>query len=119
MNLLDIRTAADVRAFLHVILPAVAGVLVVAGYVTEADVNLWGAAVLVVIDTGLSAFNSATTFRKFLYPFLGVLGALLVRYGVTTDQVWSLWVGLAPVIFGGGVAAANVQSTGRHHKLDA
>lgn len=114
MNLLEIRTAADVRAFLHVALPSLSAILVLAGYFTSTDAGLWGALALVVVDTGLSAFNSATRFRAFLYPFLGVLGALLVRYGVTTDDVWALWAGLAPVLFGGGVAAANVQSTGRH-----
>lgn len=110
MNLLNIRSWADVRAFLHVALPAIAGVLAIAGYVTSDDANLWVALVLVVVDTGLSFLN-ADGFRRALYPVLAVVGALLVRYGVTTDQTWALWTGLAPVLFGGGVAAANTDTT--------
>lgn len=114
MNLLDIRTWADARAFLHVFLPALAAVAALAGYINSDDAGLWLALLFAVVDAGLSAFNSATTFRAFLYPALAAAGALLVRYGVTTDEVWALWVGLAPIVFGGGVAAANVQSSGRH-----
>jgi len=111
MNLLNIRSWADARAFLHVALPAVAAVLAAAGYVTANDANLWVALGLVVVDAGLSTFNTANGFRKFLYPALATAGALLVRYGYTTDQVWALWTGLAPVLFGGGVAAANTDTT--------
>lgn len=106
MNLLNIRSWADARAFLHVALPGVASILAVAGYVTADDANLWLALALVVVDAGLSTFNTAAGFRRFLYPFLAAAGALLVRYGVTTDAAWALWTGLAPILFGGGVAAA-------------
>lgn len=111
MNLLNIRTWADARAFLHVALPAVAAVLVTASYISADIAALWLALLLVVIDAGLSTFNSASGFRKFLYPFLVAAGALLVRYGYTTDQTWALWTGLAPVLFGGGVAAANTDTS--------
>lgn len=116
MNLLNIRSWADARAFLHVALPAVAAVLTAAGYITATDANLWAALVLVLADAGLSTFNTANGFRKFLYPALATAGALLVRYGYTTDQVWALWTGLAPVLFGGGVAAANTDTTTAGHK---
>jgi hypothetical protein len=111
MNLLNIKSFADFRAWLHVALPAVAGVLAIAGYVSSNDAGLWVALALVVIDAGLSAFNSANNFRTFLYPFLAAGGALLVRYGYTTDQTWALWTGLAPVFFGSAVAAANTDTT--------
>lgn len=111
MNLLNIRSWADARAFLHVALPAVAAVLTAAGYITATDANLWAALVLVLVDTGLSTWNTASGFRRLLYPLLATGGALLVRYGYTTDQVWALWTGLAPVLFGGGVAAANTDTT--------
>lgn len=111
MNALNIRTWADVRAFLHVALPAVAVVLVTAGYVASDVAPLWVAFVLVVADAGLSSFNTANGFRQLLYPVLATGGALLVRYGFTTDQTWALWTGLAPVLFGGGVAAANTDTT--------
>lgn len=111
MNLLNIRTWADARAFLHVALPAIAVVLVTAGYLASDLATLWVALILVVIDTGLSTVHSATSFRKFLYPALAAGGALLVRYGYTTDQTWALWTGLAPVLFGGGVAAANTDTS--------
>jgi len=111
MNLLNIRSWADARAFLHVALPAVAAVLVAAHYVTSGDATLWTALLLVLLDAGLSTFNTASGFRKLLYPLLATGGALLVRYGVTTDQTWALWTGLAPVLFGGGVAAANTDTT--------
>lgn len=111
MNLLNIRSLADLRAFLHVAFPAVAGVLVAASYVTSTDAGLWLALALVVVDAGLSSFNTASGFRKLLYPLLVTGGALLVRYGYTTDQTWALWTGLAPVLFGGGVAAANTDTT--------
>jgi len=111
MNLLNLHSWSDFRAWLHVALPGVAGVLAIAGYVSSNDAGLWVALALVVVDAGLSAFNSAKNFRTFLYPFLVAVGALLVRYGYTTDQTWALWTGLAPVFFGSGVAAANTDTT--------
>lgn len=111
MNLLNIRTLADARAFLHVALPAVAVLLVTAGYIATDIASLWMALALVVVDAGLSTFNTANGFRKFLYPLLVAAGALLVRYGYTTDEAWALWTGLAPVLFGSGVAAANTDTT--------
>jgi hypothetical protein len=120
MNLLNIRTWADTRAFLHVALPAIAAVLAAAGYVTADVASLWVALALVVADAGLSTFNTANGFRKFLYPALAAGGALLVRYGFTTDQTWALWTGLVPVLFGSGVAAANTDTSpaaGGKHEL--
>lgn len=117
MNLLEVRTWADARAFLHVALPGVAAILVAAGYLTSSDAGLWVALLLVIADAGLSSFNTASGFRKLLYPLLATAGALLVRYGYTTDATWALWTGLAPVLFGGGVAAANTPTSavaGRH-----
>lgn len=111
MNLLNIRSFADARAFLHVALPAIAAVLVAASYVTADIAGLWLALLLVVVDAGLSTFNTASGFRKFLYPALVAGGALLVRYGFTTDATWALWSGLAPVLFGSGVAAANTDTS--------
>lgn len=111
MNLLNIRTWADARAFLHVALPAVAVVLATAGYIASDIAALWVALAFVIVDAGLSTFNTANGFRKFLYPALVAVGALLVRYGYTTDQTWALWTGLAPVLFGGGVAAANTDTS--------
>lgn len=121
MNLLNIRTWADVRAFLHVALPGIAAILVAAGYATDTDANLWIALVLVIVDAGMSMFNTANGFRKALYPLLAATGALLVRYGVTTDDTWALWAGLAPILFGGGVASANTDTSasyGRHSAGD-
>lgn len=111
MNLLNIRTWADARAFLHVALPAVAAVLVAASYIASDVAALWLALLLVVVDAGLSAFNTAVGFRKLLYPLLAAGGALLVRYGFTTDATWALWTGLAPILFGSGVAAANTDTS--------
>lgn len=111
MSLLDIRSWADARAFLHVALPGVAAILVAAGYLTADVAGLWVAFVLVLLQVGLSTFNTANGFRKVLYPLLGAAGALLIRYGYTTDAVWALWTGLAPILFGGGVAAANTPTT--------
>lgn len=111
MSLLDIHSWADARAFLHVALPAVAAVLVTAGYVASDFAALWLAFLLVVIDAGLSTFYSANGFRKALYPLLAAGGALLIRYGFTTDATWALWTGLAPILFGGGVAAANTDTS--------
>lgn len=115
MNLLNIRTWADARAFLHVALPGIAAILVAAGYLTGDDAGLWVALLLVLADAGLSSFNTASGFRKLLYPLLVTGGAVLIRYGYTTDEAWALWTGLAPILFGGGVAAANTDtSRGRH-----
>lgn len=117
MNLLEIRTWADARAFLHVALPGVAGILVAASYVASDLATLWVAFALILVDAGLSTFNTASGFRKLLYPVLAAGGALLIRYGFTTDDTWALWTGLAPILFGGGVAAANTPTTpaaGRH-----
>lgn len=110
-NLLNIRSWADARAFLHVALPGVAAILVAAGYLTGDVAGLWVALGLVVFDAGLSTLNTASGFRKTLYPLLAAAGALLVRYGYTTDQTWALWTGLAPILFGPGVAAANTNTT--------
>jgi hypothetical protein len=111
MNLLNIRTWADARAFLHVALPGIAVILVSAGYLTDTDAGLWVALGLVLADAGLSTFNTASGFRQLLYPLLAAGGALLIRYGFTTDAAWALWTGLAPILFGGGVASANTDTS--------
>ncbi len=119
MDVFGIRSWADARAFLHVALPGVSAILVAAGYITGQDASLWLALILVVVDAGMSSFNTASGFRKLLYPLLATSGALLVRYGITTDATWALWTGLAPILFGGGVAAANTPVTaavGKHAK---
>lgn len=111
-NLLNIRSWADARAFLHVALPAISVVLVTAGYLTSQVAALWVALAVVVVDSAvLSTFNTANGFRKALYLLLPAAGAVLVYYGYTTDETWALWTGLAPVLFGGGVAAANTDTT--------
>lgn len=111
VSLLDIRSLADVRAFLSTALPGLASVLVIAGTLTADVANLWTAFVLVVIHAGVSTFNTANGFRKFLYPFLAAGSALLIRYGYTTDETWALWFSIVPILFGGGVAAANTPTT--------
>lgn len=111
MNLLNIRSWADARAFLHVALPSLAAILATAGIVASDIATLWVAAILVAVDATLSTFNTASGFRKLLYPALAATGALLVRYGVTTDEVWALWTGAVPILFGSSVAAANTNTT--------
>lgn len=111
ITLLDIRSWADFRAFLHVALPGLSVLLVALHYVTQGDATLWGALAAVLIQASLSTFNTANGFRKILYPLLAAGGALLIRYGLTTAETWGTWVGFLPILFGGGVAAANVDTT--------
>lgn len=111
MNLLEIRTLADARAFLHTALPGIAVLLVGAGALGADVAALWVAFLAVVIDASLSTFNTSNGFRKFLYPFLAAGSALLIRYGYTTDETWALWSSIVPILFGGGVAAANTPTT--------
>lgn len=111
ISLLDIRSLADLRAFLSTALPGLAAVLVGAGALTADVATLWTAFALVVVHATVSTFNTANGFRKFLYPFLAAGSALLIRYGFTTDQTWALWSSIVPILIGGGVAAANTPTT--------
>ncbi len=111
LNVFNVHTWGDARAFLHVALPAIAAVLVAASYLASDVAALWVALLLVLVDTGLSTFNTANGFRKFFYPAAVTAGALLVRYGYTTNDTWALWTGLAPILIGGGVAAANTTTS--------
>lgn len=111
MSLLDIKTAGDVRAFLHAAVPTVAAALVSYGVLTEAHSALWVALALAILDPAVSALNTANGFRKFFYPVLAAASALLIGYGIKTGAELAPLLSIVTILVGGGVAAANTPTS--------
>lgn len=111
MSVFDIKSWGDVRAFLHVTFPAIAGVLVMAGLWSAAVAPLVVALVLAVSDASLSTANTADGFRKWYYPVQGAVSALLLGLGIFADAQLAPVLALVPIFLGGGVAAANTPTT--------
>jgi CHASE2 domain-containing sensor protein len=116
MSIFNIRSAADFRAFLYVLLPVVSTLLVGYGVVTDNQVQLWGALVTAVLGPVVAAFNakSVSAFRTAFYTVLGAGQALVVGYGLATDAQFATWMPLVVAFIGlsaGGVAAANTDTT--------
>lgn len=111
MSLLDIRTWADVRAFLHSAVPAGAAAAVASGLLTQTVSLLWVALILALIDPALSFANSVGA-RKALYAVaFAANGVLIGVFGLWTEQQATAWWTLVPILIGGGVAAANTPTS--------
>lgn len=116
MSIFNIRSLADFRAFLYVLLPVVSTLLVGYGVVTDSQVQLWGALVAAVLGPVIAAFNarSVSAIRTAFYAVLGTGQALVVGYGLSTDAQFATWMPLVVAFVGlsaGGVAAANTDTT--------
>lgn len=116
MSLFNVRSAADFRAFLYVLLPVVSTMLVGYGVVDNGQAQLWGALVTAILGPVIAAFNARTlsTFRTAFYVVFGAVQALVVSYGLATDAQFSTWMPLVVALVGlsaGGVAAANTDTT--------
>lgn len=116
MNLFNIRTWADVRALLYVLLPVVSTLLVGQGVLTDGQAQLWAGLVTAVLGPVIAAFNahSVSTFRTAFYAVLAAVQAIVVGYGIATDAQFATWMPLVVALVGlsgGGVAAANTDTT--------
>ena len=116
MNALNIKSWADVRALLHVIIPAVMSLTVAYGFTNENNSVLIGGLLLALVDPALSIANTQNGFRKYFYGILNAAQALLLGLGIFTDAQLGPIVTIIGLVLG-GVAAANTDtsaSTGRH-----
>lgn len=110
MNALNIRSWADVRAFLYVLAPAAVALLVSYNYFSASTGALVTALVLAVVSPLLAVTNTADGFRKWFYGVLGAAQALVVGLGVFTDLQVTPWITIIGLVVG-GVAVANVNTT--------
>ena len=111
MNVFDIKSWGDLRAFIHVAFPAIAGVLVMAGVWSGTAAPLIVAMVMAATDASLSTANTADGFRKWYYPLQGAVSTALIGFGVVTEAQIAPLLALVPIFLGGGVAAANTPTT--------
>jgi CHASE2 domain-containing sensor protein len=116
MNLLNIRSWADVRAFLYVLLPVVTMFLVGDGVLTDDTAQLWGALGTAVLGPVVAAVmaRNVSTFRTAFYTLLGAVQALVIGYHLAQPGVFAHWMPLVVAIVGlsaGGVAAANTDTS--------
>lgn len=111
MNLLNIRTWADARAFVHTASPVIFGLLVTQGALSHDEATLWAALVVALISPALALWNTVEGFRKWLYPVLGAASALVVAYGLATVDTINLWVPIVALIFGGSASAIATANT--------
>lgn len=116
MNLFNIRSAADVRAFAYVLLPVISTLLVGQGVVNDNQANLWAGLVTAVLGPVIAAFCARTVsaFRTAFYAVLAAGQLLVVGYGLATDAAFDTWMPLVVAVVGlsaGGVAAANTDTT--------
>ena len=116
MNALNIRSAADVRAFAYVLLPVISTLLVTYGILDETQATMWAGLVTAILGPVL-AFIHARTLSSFRTAFYAVLGAsqiLLIGYGIASSEQVGIWLPVISTIIGasaGGVAAANTDTT--------
>lgn len=116
MSIFNIRSWADFRAFLYVLLPVVSTLLVGYGVVTDNQAQLWAALVTAVLGPVVAAFNAknVSAARTAIYAVLAAGQAVVVGYGLATDAQFATWMPLVVALVGaaaGGVAAANTDTT--------
>lgn len=106
-----LRTWADWRAWLHVVLPGVAGALATSGLMTDNAAQLWVALAMSLLDPALSAANTEGA-RRALYTVMAAANAVIIGFfGLWSDAAAQPWMALIPLMIGGGVAAANTPTT--------
>ena len=103
MSLLDIRSAADVRAYAYTLLPVISSFLVTGGVLKEEQAALWSALVLAILGPVIAAVyaKSLSAFRTAFYAVLAAGQAILIGYGLVSDAQVSLWLPIISVIIGG------------------
>ncbi len=113
MSVFDIRSAGDFRAFIHVVAPGLAALVVGYGVLDASQAALIVGLVLAVASPALAAVNTADGFRKWFYPVMGAAAAALIGFGIVAESDITPWLAFIPVLLGGGVAAANTPTTGK------
>ena len=114
MNLINIRTWADARAFITTAAPVLMTFLVAQGALSHEQASLWVALVLAVFSSALATWNTAEKFRSWFYPVLGAANAIIIGYGIATEEVIGMWMPIVVLIIGGtsaGVANANINTS--------
>lgn len=116
MNIFNIRSAADFRAFLYVLLPVVSTLLVGYGVVSDSLAQLWAGLITAVLGPVVAAImaRSVSAARTAFYLVFAAVQALVVGYGLANDAQFATWMPLVVAVVGlsaGGVAAANTDTT--------
>lgn len=116
MNLLEIRSWADVRALAYTLLPIASTLLVTYGVLDDSEAVLWSGFVLAVLGPGVAYVmaRSVSSFRTAFYALLTAGQALVVGYGLLTDAQVGVWLPLVSALIGGaagGVANANTPTS--------
>ncbi|URG17397.1 holin class IV [Rhodococcus phage Mbo2] len=111
MNILNIRTWPDARAFIHVLAPVLATALVASGAVDENLATQIVTLVLAVFSPALAMVNSLDGFRTWFYGVLGALNVILVALDVFTQAGIDTWMPVVTLLLGSAVAAANTNTT--------
>ena len=115
MNALNIRSAADLRAFAYVLLPVASTLLVTYGILDQAQATMWAGLVTAILGPVLAFVHarSLSTFRSALYAVIGAGQVLLIGYGIATSEQVGIWLPVISTLIGagaGGVAAANTDT---------
>lgn len=117
MSALNIRSWADLRAFLYVVWPVLATLCVTYGvFGSEQEAALWSGLVLALLGpvTAFLYSRGLANFRAAFYAVLAAAQALAIGYGLVTEVDVSNWLPLVSAVIGlagGGVAAANTDTT--------
>lgn len=117
MSALNIRSWADLRAFLYVAWPVLSALLLSYGVLqTEDEVALWSALVLALLGPVIAFFYSKnlSSFRAAFYAVFGAVQAILIGYNIVTADEVATWIPVVSAIIGlatGGVASANTDTT--------
>lgn len=117
LNVFNIRTAGDLRAFLYVLWPVVATFLVSLGVTDQNEASLWGGLVFALLGPVIAFYNvrNVSTFRAAFYAVLGAVQAITIAYGLIQAADVAQWLPFITAIVGlltGGVASANTQTSG-------
>ncbi len=116
MSIFNIHSAADLRAFLYLLLPTISALLVTQGVLDESQASLWAGLATSILGPVLAfvTSRSVSSFRSAFYALLGSAQAIVVGYGLVSDEQIGIWLPLISAIVGvsaGGVAVANTDTT--------
>lgn len=122
MNLLEIKSWADVRALAYTLLPIASTLLVSVGALKDSEAALWSGLVLAVLGPGIAFLmaRSVSTFRTAFYALLTAGQAVAVGYGLATDAQVGVWLPLVSALIGGaagGVANANTPTSSAFDRM--
>lgn len=116
MNILEIRSWADVRALAYTLLPIASTLLVTYGAIDDSQAALWSGFVTAILGPGIAfaMARSVSSFRTAFYALLTAGQALAVGYGLVTDAQVGVWLPIVSALIGGaagGVANANTPTS--------